>query len=126
MYRKVKRTGNGEIEYKIYKKILKKVIRYAKNSYYENMLKNAGCDTRKIWGILNEVLDRKQCRVKIPSTFTINGINGEEISSAKTIASAFNKYFTSIGKEMADTVNYRLRGIPQKLWYKIQIRETFK
>ena len=101
MYRKVKRTGNGEIEYKKYKKILKKVIRYAKNSYYENMLKNAGCDTRKIWGILNEVLDRKQCRVKIPSTFKING---EEISSAKTIASAFNKYFTSIGQEMADSI----------------------
>ena len=65
------------------------------------MLKNAGCDTRKIWGILNEVLDRKQCRVKIPTTFKING---EEISSAKAIATAFNKYFTSIGTEMADSI----------------------
>ena len=61
-----------------------------------------GYDTRKIWGITNEVIDRKQSRNANPATFTFRGRN---LSSEKEGAKGFNNYFASIGKEMADTVS---------------------
>ena len=87
------------VEYKVYKKVLKKVIRLAKNMFYNNKLKEAGPDTRRIWSILNEVIDRKQCRKKIPGSFKMGG---KTVTNKKEIANAFNDYFASIGKEMAD------------------------
>ena len=75
------------------------VIRTAKNGYNETIIKEAGADTRKLWSILNEVIDRKQCRHKMPNIFIIDGVH---IRNKKNIANAFNAYFASIWKEMAD------------------------
>jgi len=62
-------------------------------------IKEAKEDTRKLWSILNEVVDRKQCRHKMPNKFIIDG---KSIKSKKNIANAFNAYFASIGTDMAD------------------------
>ena len=75
------------------------MIRHAKNSFYNIQLKEAGPYTRKIWSILNEVVDRKQCMQKIPAAFKVKG---NQISDRKGIANAFNDYFATIGKVMAD------------------------
>ena len=99
LYKKSKKDNNTLTEYRVYKKILTRVIRKAKNVYYNTRLKDAGPDTRKIWGILNEVIDRKQCRKKIPGKFNYKD---ETLTESSEIANAFNDYFASIGKEMAD------------------------
>ena len=49
------------------------VIRLAKSDYYDDIIEDAGTDTRRLWGILNEVIDRKQCRHKMPNRFIIDG-----------------------------------------------------
>ena len=99
LHKQVKSKTLLKEEYKNYKKILQRVIRKAKNDYYNNLLKAAGKDTRKIWGIINEVIDRKQSRHIMPAKFK----SGEEVlTSKKAIADGFNNYFASIGKEMAD------------------------
>ena len=61
----------------------------------------AGADTKKLWSIIYEIIDRKQCKHKLPNKFNING---EEIRNKKNIATAFNQYFASIGTEMADSL----------------------
>ena len=99
LYRLTKRSPDRKQGYKIYKKVLDKVIREAKNGYYNNTIKQAGADTRKLWSILNEVIDRKQYRHKMPNRFIIDN---KHIRDKKNIANAFNAYFASIGKEMAD------------------------
>ena len=46
-------------EYKHYTRVLQRVIRNAKNDFYNKQFKNAGKDTRKVWNIINEVIDKK-------------------------------------------------------------------
>ena len=99
LYRKMKKSLTGKQEYKKYKKTLDMVIKQAKNGYYNTLIREAGADTRKLWSILNEIIDRKQCRHKMPNRFWIDG---KSIRNKKNIANAFNAYFASIGKEMAD------------------------
>ena len=104
MYKKSKKGEDRaarKSEYKKYKKILEKLIRILKHDHYEKELKEAGPDTRRIWGIINECIDRKQVRQKMPSTFNIDG---KTVKNKKNIACAFNSYFASIGKEMADSL----------------------
>ena len=82
------------------KKKLDELIRIAKSDYYDIIIEDAGGDTRKIWGILNELIDRKQCRHNMPNRFIIDG----KLVRKKNIAEAFNIYFCSIGTEMADAL----------------------
>ena len=58
-------------------------------------------DGRQIWSIINEVVDRKQCRHKMSDTFCHNG---KPIKGEKDIANGFNEYFASIGTYMAESL----------------------
>ena len=73
----------------------------AKDKYYTELITYAGNVSKQLWGILNRVADRKQCKHRIPDRFIINGKN---LQSKKNIASALNAYFASIGKDMADSI----------------------
>ena len=88
-------------DYKKYKKVLDATIRQAKELHYNKRIAAAGTDGRQIWSIINEVVDRKQCRHKMPDTFRHNGnvIKGEQ-----DIANGFNEYFASIGTDMANSL----------------------
>ena len=103
MYKKYKKNPtpvNKEL-YTTYKKKLDSLIRILKSDYYDLILEEAGSDTRKIWGVLNELIDRKQCRHKMPNRFIIDG---ESVRNKKNIAQAFNIYFSSIGTDMANEI----------------------
>ena len=84
---------------KIIRIFLQRVIRKAKNGYYNSKFTEAGTGTRKIWRILNEVIDRKQCRKKIPKNFEVCK---NKLTQPSRIANGFNDYFASIGTEMAE------------------------
>jgi hypothetical protein len=103
IYRKMKKQKNLEDKhlYKTRKKILDRVTRCAKNIQIESDLREAGTDTRKLWAIINNSIDRKQCSHKLPGTFQIDN---ETIRNKKDISNAFNKYFKSIGSKMADSI----------------------
>ena len=101
LYKSVKKKQLLKEEYKEYKKVLQRVIRKAKNDYYDKRVKDAGNDTRKIWGIVNEVIDRKQSRHTNPATFILKG---QALNTQEGIANGFNNYFASIGEEMADSL----------------------
>jgi len=90
-----------EEEYKQYRKVLRSVIREAKRLEIQYSLEDADNDGRKMWSIMNEVVDRKQCRHRIPSRFIIEG---ESVRNTSKIANAFNHYFASIGSKMANSI----------------------
>ena len=94
-------TVENKSKYKQYKKKLDELIRIAKSDYYDIIIEDAGGNTRKIWGILNKLIDRKQCRHNMPNIFIIDG---KSVRDKKNIAEAFNIYFSSIGTEMADAL----------------------
>ena len=66
----------------------------------EEVTLEADNDSHKLWGILNEVIDRKQLKHRIPERFSNAG---KTITQPKAIADGFNKYFATIGQKMADT-----------------------
>ena len=89
-----------------------KLIRLVKSDYYDVIIEEAGNDTRKLWGILNELIDRKQCRHKMPNRFVIDG---QSVRNKKNIANAFNVDFSSIGTEMAEQLpEVAGYGVPRK------------
>ena len=101
LFRQFRAANNPDScnRYKQYKKILGCVIRQAKALSIEENILESGNDTRKIWAILNEVVDRKQIKLRIPEKFNING---RCITDQKQIADAFNHYFATIGSNMAN------------------------
>ena len=52
----------------------------------ENEINKAGTDSHKLWLILNEVVDRKQLKHKIPANFHVNGAT---LTVQKEIADVF-------------------------------------
>ena len=64
---------SAKARYKKYKGILDKVIRQAKAMETEAVMLEADNDSRKLWGILNEVIDRKQLKHRIPQRFSNAG-----------------------------------------------------
>ena len=58
---------------------------------------------RKLWDFVKSKLNKK----KIGNGNNIDYIeeNGEQISNAKDIATAFNKYFSNIGRQLANKIN---------------------
>ena len=67
----------------------------------EALTLEADNDSCKLWGILNEVIDRKQLKHRILERFSNAG---KIITQPKAIADGFNKYFATIGQKMADTI----------------------
>jgi hypothetical protein len=101
MFRQVKQGKLLKETHKTYKKILDSTIQLARNNYYHNSIISAGNNSRKLWKIVNEIVDRKQVRDKAPEVLRENGI---EIKGYKQVANEFNKYFASIGQKMANSI----------------------
>ena len=72
-YKKVKQGKLQKSEYKKYKKILESYIRRLKHRHYTNLIGVAEADSRKLWSIMNEVIDRKQTKHMFPSDFVDKG-----------------------------------------------------
>ena len=57
-YKKVKQGKLQNSEGKKYKKILESCIRRLKHRHYTNLIRVAGADSRKLWSVMNEVIDK--------------------------------------------------------------------
>lgn len=84
-----------------YNGILKKTIREAKSYYYNNCFNNLKHDIKKTWTKIDEILNRRKSYSTFPEHFNVNG---KLITDKKEIANNFNKFFTTIGPELADKI----------------------
>ena len=85
--------------YKKYKnKLYNYSIRNAKRLYYEKKLENFKLNSKSMWRILNEVINKKKCSGKLPKSFTVDN---HEISNPIEIADQFCDYFTNVGPSLA-------------------------
>ena len=89
--------------HKKYKKILNKVTRDAYNNFWKNQVQEAGTNSKKIWDIVNKLLNRKDS--KGGSTTFHKGVDslGNSIytKDPKEISNLFNDFFSSIGPNLA-------------------------
>ena len=72
LYRKflTKKTSDSKKEYKAYANIYKNLVKNAKRKYYENLVTKFHKDTRKVWGVIREVVcQSKKNGTKFPDFF---------------------------------------------------------
>ena len=86
--------------YKAYKTSYQRIIRAAKKLYFQQKLEQNAFSPKKTWETLNEILGKHRGSDFV-SQIKING--APEDNMAK-IADHFNAFFTSIGKEISDSV----------------------
>ena len=80
---------------------MRKAIRTAKTSYYELQFKNYRRDSRKTWGVVQTILNRKKVVNGFPDSFKV----GENhISDEFPIAEGFNHFFANIGSELSANI----------------------
>ena len=99
-----------------YNSMLKKMIRTAKKSYYDNCFEKNKCDLRKTWSTISEILSKSRNKRTFPRMFKEDG---QTFIDKVTIANRFNAYFTRIGPNLAQNIippqhksfRYYLKGV---------------
>ena len=105
--------------YKEYRNMYNKTKRRAKFDYYQNKASDFIADSKKLWGLLNQVIGKIKNKGSIIPYITVNCL---KIHSATRIADEFGKFYSTLGESMAskivpgnyDTDHY-LSKIPRNL-----------
>ena len=82
-------------------KEFKKNVRIDKATYYSQKLSDAQTNSREIWTIINEVLNRKN---KSSSKINIIKYNDTTLSNPKDIAEGFNQFYKNIAVDLATKI----------------------
>jgi hypothetical protein len=89
-------------KYGDYKRILRSLLRGAERKHYEALFDKHKSNLRKSWGVIKEILNKKRhdsTQNKLALT-----IDGKETSDPELTCSAFNKYFVSVGPNLASKI----------------------
>lgn len=97
----LKNIGNLQIlnEYKTYRNTINILIRKTKREYFMNKVNEHKYDMKKLWGTINESLNKSKTRGDIR-------IKHEDIliEDNKTLANVMCDYFLNIGNKMSDRI----------------------
>ena len=88
-------------KYKEYNNTLHKTLRQAKKKFYMDMCHEYKCQTKKLWGLINEISGKKNYKTGLIEYLRINGV--KEYNSEK-ISNRFANYFASVGKNFASKI----------------------
>ena len=100
-------TCPSDINNTTYKKFSNKLthsIKYAKQQYFQNKIRESKSDGKKIWQTINEIVDIKN-KTKT-NNIVLSDENDNPITNPVDISNTFNKYFTSIGANLCNASNY--------------------
>ena len=87
-----------------YRKLRNKVtqtIRIAKSNYFKRQLEIHRGNSRKVWGIINSVLNRI---ILVKTKVQLFEVDGNQITNPSAVAEKFNDFFVSIGQRLAEQV----------------------
>ena len=97
---KMKGTEQCKTKYITYKNILTKVLRCEKKRYYVNQLALYKHDMQNTWKVLKQAMNIS----KNKSEITEIHFNDTIVDDVGNMANIFNKYFASIGKNLAEVI----------------------
>lgn len=86
-----------------YNKILKKLIRTAKNMHFHKLFNEAKNDSKQTWRSINDVLGRSKSPESLPEY--LNDVNGRA-ERGEAVLSCFNSHFVSVGEKLANKLPY--------------------
>ena len=87
--------------YKKYKNKLNHSLKIAKRLYYVNQIERTKSNIKGTWKILNEILNRRKSKQRLPSLFRTDSQN---LSDPHKIADHFCRYFSNIGPNLASKI----------------------
>ena len=90
--------------YKKARNEVNRMIKKAKDEYFQKQFGNCNGDTRKMWRVLNNAMKRKSKKSKLPNFVTVPSTNGKlsKTNCKQSIANSMNKHFSTIGKKLAN------------------------
>ena len=97
------RKSNSVRHWNTYRKLRNKVnclVKSAKTKYYCDMIEEAKGDHQKMWKAVNEVCNRNSTSENVQCIIS----DGIQHTTPKSIASALNSFFASIGRRLADKI----------------------
>jgi hypothetical protein len=89
-------------KYKNYRNLYNTLIRKSKSKYFEDSLNENVKNPKKTWEILKEATVGTKFNPKIEKIT----VGGKQISDPPVIAEEFNKFFTSIGTSISNSVRF--------------------
>ena len=92
----------NENRYKTYRNLYNKIVKAAKVLYFEKKLESNKSDPKKMWGTLNEAINRSSSKSTIINEINVKGVT---VTDSGNIANEFNTFFS----EIADNI---LKDIP--------------
>ena len=93
------KTYKNEKIIKTYKNLFEALKHRSKKNYYSKLINKFKNNIKKTWQVIKEIIGkRKNINNGLPRRLIINET---EISSEKEIAEHFNKYFVSVGPNLA-------------------------
>ena len=87
--------------YRDYNKNLRKIIRIAKNDYYQDKCAEYKSQAKKLWNLINEISGKKNDKSSIIEYLQIGNVREY---GAKKISNSLAKYFAQVGKKFADKI----------------------
>ena len=88
-------------KYKRYNQLLRKTICTAKIKYYNEMCCEYKSQTKKLWGLINEISGKKNDKKGAIEYLDIDGIREY---SAHRICNRFARYFAGVGKKFSEKI----------------------
>ena len=129
LYRNMKSVPLNNTEYLIlrqnlttYNRILKRIVRNAKVTYYKQKFANCQSDSRKTWSAIREVIHKNE-NINVPDSMNIKNC---EINDKTQIVNFFNDYFAKIGQVMANKITIHDLSFSAYLNKRIDSRFTLK
>ena len=92
------RTDECETRYKTYKNKLTKILKRCEREHYSNKLNEHKNNTKAVWKILNNIINKRTKPQPKPHYFTQNNA---KICGKENIANGFNDFFTNVGPNLA-------------------------
>ena len=105
----------------LYRNTLNKVIRNAKQIYYQELFNNSKNDIKLTWQNIKKVLNTYSNKHAFPGRFEHNG---STLTNPIDIANAFNSYYINIGPSPANNMQSDPSEIENTMPL-INIRESF-
>lgn len=103
IFRKSQSCSN-EQNYKRYKRILAKAMRFAEKQYFDQAMNNYKNNLKKSWQVLKKIINKATTPNQLPSQFKI----GNKIENCpNAIANSFNQFYVNIGPNLARNIPSR-------------------
>ena len=104
LYRKYLRHRQDPTQYQRYKKYnakLKQLKRVAKRMHYEGKCNEYKSNTKKLWKTINRVIRKTNNKTKTIDSLKVGNLS---IFNESEIANEFTKYFSNVGKNLAENM----------------------